>query len=286
MPTASLVRVLIVAASMSDIVSQPPPREPSIIRVAAESAATDPSLRALIEDLRAQADAFVFLAGGAAKMTDEDQRRLLTLFDALGLVARGGTRLAVGDGGTQAGIMEAAGRARQASGGAFLLLGIPPAAEIPPRGQTPIDPQHSHIIAVDNRAWDGSHGAWGSETATMYEVFARLASGRPSVAIVANGGAIVLNEVEANVRAGRPMILIAGSGRATDALVSLLDTSAPALAPAPGELADLRAEAAARGLTTRPELFHVLPLAGASAESLARLLTQLLADGRRTPAAR
>lgn len=283
MPTASLVRVLIVAALMSDIVSQPP-RAPQIIRVDAASAATDPALRALIDHLRTQADAFVFLAGGAAKMTDEDQRRLLTLFDALGLVARGGTRLAVGDGGTQAGIMEAAGRARQASGGAFPLLGIPPAAEIPPRGQTPIDPQHSHIIAVDNRAWDRSHGAWGSETATMYDVFARLASGRSSVTIVANGGAIVLNEVEANVRAGRPMILIAGSGRATDALVSLLDKSAPA--PAPGEVADLRAEAAARGLTTRPELFHVLPLVSASAESLARLLTQLLADGRRSPAAR
>ncbi len=56
----------------------------------------------------------------------------------------------------------------------------------------------------------------------MYWLFAELAEGRPSVTIVANGGGITLAEVESNVRAGRRMILIEGSGRAADALVSLL----------------------------------------------------------------
>ena len=46
--------------------------------------------------------------------------------------------------------MEAAGRARRASSYAFPLIGVAPAREIPPRGKTPVDPNHSHVIAVDN----------------------------------------------------------------------------------------------------------------------------------------
>ena len=60
----------------------------------------------------------------------------------------------------------------------------------------------------------------------MYWLFGALAEGRPSVAIVANGGGITLNEVESNVRAGRRIILIEGSGRAADALVSLVRKTA------------------------------------------------------------
>jgi SLOG in TRPM, prokaryote len=43
-------------------------------------------------------------------------------------------------------------------------------------------------------------------TLAMYWLFAKLAEGRPSVTIVANGGGITLAEVESNVRAGRRMI--------------------------------------------------------------------------------
>ena len=121
------------------------------------------------------------------------------MFDALSLLTKAGHRLAVGDGGTKAGIMEAAGLARKASGYAFPLIGLAPAAEIPPRGPTPVDPNHSHIVAVDNPAAPAGD-AWGSETGTMYWLFAQLAEGRPSVTIVANGGGITLAEVEANVR--------------------------------------------------------------------------------------
>src|SRR5438552_2647844 len=106
------------AIMMSIVSASSPPRpgEPRLIHVTADAAASDPQLRTLIEDVRAHADVFVFLAGGASKMPEESQRRLLELFDALALLARSGVRLAVGDGGTQAGIMEAAGRAREASG--------------------------------------------------------------------------------------------------------------------------------------------------------------------------
>jgi hypothetical protein len=194
-------------------------------------------------------------------MSADDQKQLLAMFGALAELRTSGKRIAVGDGGTQAGIMQAAGEARLASGGAFPLIGIAPAKEIAPRGQTPVDPHHSAIIAVDDPALPADQDGWGSETRTMYEVFARLAEGRPSVAVVANGGGITLSEVEANVVAGRRMIVIEGSGRAADGLVSLIKGTTPK----DGEVADLRARAEKARLARRPELYTVVPLATGAA---------------------
>ena len=274
--------VTVVLALMPDIAAQPD--EPLIIPVTPDSAATDAKLRGVIEDLRARTEAYVFLAGGASKMDPADQQKLLVLFDALAIVARRGTRLLVGDGGTQAGIMEAAGKVRLKSGRAFPLVGVVPASEVVTKSdttstakdKTPVDPHHSHIIAVDDRARDTSKDAWGTETQTMYQLFARLAQGRPSVAIVANGGEIVLSEVEENVRAERHIILIAGSGRAADALVSLLDGTTST----GDEVVTLRAKAEERGLMRRRDLFHVFHLADGSPDDLARVLVERLGSVR------
>lgn len=246
---------------------------PRVIEVSSVAPESDAALAALVTEIRNQADMFVFLSGGASKMQDEHQRQLLAMFQAVALLARDGRRIAVGDGGTRAGIMAAAGLARRASGGAFPLIGVAPATEIPPRGQTPIDPNHSHIVAVRNPAAPASD-AWGSETDTMYWLFARLAEGRPSVAVVANGGGITLQEVAANVQAGRPMVVVEGSGRAADALISLLRGARPA----DSEVADLRERAEKAGLTRRPELFRIVSL-----ESGAAGLRQAIADALERP---
>jgi len=233
---------------------------PRVLEVSSVAPETNAQLSALIAEIRNQADAFVFLSGGASRMREDYQRQLLAMFDALSLVAKGGRRIAVGDGGTQAGIMEAAGNARRASGNAFPLIGVAPVREIPPRGKTPIDPNHSHVVAVDNPSAP-AQDTWGSETDTMYWLFGKVSEGRPSVTIVANGGGITLTEVEANVRTGRRMILIEGSGRAADAIVSLLKATKPSEA----EVATLRERAGKAGLTRRPELFQMVALqAGAT----------------------
>jgi uncharacterized lipoprotein YbaY len=247
---------------------------PRILDVSSVAPEKSTQLSSLIADIRRQADAFVFLSGGASRMREDHQRQLLAMFDALALAAAAGRRIAVGDGGTQAGIMEAAGRARRASGNAFPLLGVAPAAEIPPRGTTPVDPNHSHVVAVDNPAAPAKD-SWGSETATMYWLFAALADGRPSVTVVANGGEITLDEVEWNVRAGRRMILIEGSGRAADALVSLLRKT-PVSDP---ELVSLRERAQKATLMRRPELFTVVPLPG-GATGLRNAITASLGGAR------
>ena len=260
-PACALVgSALLTAPSLSSAQSKAGAAQPRMLEVSSVGVEKNAQLSALIAEIRSQADAFVFLSGGASRMSADHQRQLLAMFEALALVAKGGRRIAVGDGGTQAGIMEAAGHARRASGNAFPLIGVAPAREVPPRGKTPLDPSHSHVVAVDNPSAP-AQDSWGSETETMYWLFAALAEGRPSVTIVANGGGITLTEVESNVRAGRRMILIKGSGRAADALVSLLEKkqiSNP-------EVVSLRERVEKATLTRRPELFQIVALEGGAA---------------------
>jgi hypothetical protein len=245
-------------------------REPQLIAARAPELEPHAGLRDLIASVRKQADALVVLSGGASKMSEAKQRELLAMFEALGTLARE-RRIAVGDGGTKAGIMEAAGMARLASGRAFPLIGIAPAREIAPAGSTPIDPNHSHIVAVDDPALPKGEPGWGSETAAMYWLFRRIAEGRPSVAVVANGGGITLNEIAANVDAGRPIILIEGSGRAADAVVTLVRGTVPA----DGEVHLLQNKAREAKLDRRPELFRVVSMSAGSKGLLEALRSAL-----------
>lgn len=256
---------------------------PVVLRVASDRILEASEVRALIERTRNDADAFVFLSGGASKMAAAMQRRLLELFAALTLLADRGRRLAVGDGGTQAGIMQAAGLARQASRRPFALIGVAPAPELSiagSAGRTPIDPNHTAIVAVDNPTWitekqsggwTPDQGYWGSETGAMYALFDRLAEGRAGITVVANGGDIVLDEVRANVSAGRVMVLVAGSGRAADALVGSLRGRPPA----DDEAARLCERIAILNLTRHAQLYRIFDLNGGPT-GLADLLDELL----------
>lgn len=230
---------------------------PHIVSVTSARVGDDPAITALVLDTRAQADAFIFLSGGASQMSTGDEHALVRLFESLAILAGDGVRFGVADGGTEAGIMQAAGRARAHSAHAFPLIGVSPMREIPPHGATPVDPNHTVIVAVDNPDWDAANGYFGSETAAMYQLFARLAEGRPSVAIVANGGEITLTEVDHNIRAGRHMILVGGSGRAADALASMLNPGRPG----DDGTEKLRAQADALNLLRQPHLFHVFDMA-------------------------
>jgi len=255
---------------------------PVVIRVEAARVATSPAVRALVEDYRAAADAFVFLSGGAAEVSEEIGDRLRDLLDALPRLVAEGLRLAVGDGGTRAGIMEWAGLVRRRAGGGFPLLGVAPAEEVTTTGEpgrTAIDPNHTHVVLVTNPGWRPPAGAdrtrdagyWGAETDAMYEIFGRLSLGRASVALVVNGGAITLDEVRWNLAQERPIVVVAGSGRAADALVARVRGGDPA-EPAARQL---RHAVDGLGLEARRDLVHVVDLevgAAGLAERLLRLL--------------
>ena len=189
-----------------------------------------PEVDALIQDIHGSSSQFIILSGGASKMSDAAKAQLIGLFDAFVILARQGAHFAVGDGGTKAGIMEAAGNARESSGEAFRLIGVSPAPEVAP-GKTTIDPNHSEVIAITNApwleeqkgyGWEASWGFWGSETKAMYDVFGKMAAGHPSICIVANGGGITLDEVKQNVKQSRKMLVVHGSGRIADAICEVV----------------------------------------------------------------
>src|SRR5690349_10826706 len=102
---------------------------PTVITVDATNLPASRELDKLVSDYRRDADKFLFLSGGASRMSADARVRLLELLRAIEDLAMVGLRLAVGDGGTQAGLMEAAGLARAASGNRFLLLGVAPAPD-------------------------------------------------------------------------------------------------------------------------------------------------------------
>jgi hypothetical protein len=261
---------------------------PGIIRVRANALRRSAPVNALVDEVRAAADGFVFLSGGASKMRRATQRGLIKLIDALAMLADDGLRIAVGDGGTKAGLMEAAGRARRRSGNAFPLVGVSPAPEVLPvgrKGKTPIDPHHSHIVATDNpdwvrrkrrSGWRPADGYWGAEIEPMYQLFARLARGRPAITIVANGGGGTLEEVRCNLRQRRRMIVIAGSGRAADAIIAVLRNRTPR----DPEARHLRDAAAKLALRAHRDLIEVFPLRRGP-RRLAQLLVRRLSVRRR-----
>jgi hypothetical protein len=258
------------------------PGGPVVIHVAARAVGTSPAVRALVEQYRAEAEAFVFLSGGAAEMSDEVGSQLRELLEALPALVAAGLRLAVGDGGTRAGIMEWAGRVRRRSGGAFPLLGVAPAEEITTTGEpgrTPIDPNHTHVVAVRNPEWERrrhadrspGRGHWGAETEAMYQIFGRLAAGRASATLVVNGGAVTLDEVRWNIAQRRPMAVVAGSGRVADALVARVR----GIDPANPEAGQFREGVVRLDLDAHRDLVHVLDLR-AGPRRLAELLSPLL----------
>ena len=94
--------LILVAALLAALTPMPaaqtPPRPPRIIPVSSTARETSAQLSALVAEVRKDADAFVFLSGGASKMREDHQRQLLAMFDALSLLTKPGRRFAVGDG--------------------------------------------------------------------------------------------------------------------------------------------------------------------------------------------
>ena len=255
---------------------------PVVIRVDARGVATSRTVRTLIEEYRAAAEAFLFLSGGASEVSDAVSGQLRALLDALPRLVAQGLRLAVGDGGTRAGIMEWAGLVRRRSGGAFPLLGVAPAEEVAVAsepGRTAIDPNHSHVVLVTNPEWTrrrsadhaGGGGHWGAETDAMYEIFGRLSAGRASAALVVNGGPVTLDEVRHNLAQRRPIVVVAGSGRAADAIATHVrgsESTEPAVRPRRNAVDGL-------GLDAHPDLVHIVDLR-AGAAGLAERLSEIL----------
>jgi hypothetical protein len=249
---------------------------PTVIRTNASTVASDPAVAALVHRLRAASDACLFVSGGAGHMEPRHRARVGEALDAVPRVQRAGPRLVVGDGGTRSGVMELLGNVRAGTHGAFPLVGIVPARAVPPLGETPLDPNHSHIVAVDDPSWPPDRDAWGLETPAMFTLFGQLAAGRAAAALVANGGRLALDEVERHVQAGWPVIVLAGSGRVADAIARGLGHDRGGLEPVDAPLAR---ELDRRAILASPERFTVVSVADGPA-ALADVLRHALGGAR------
>lgn len=179
----------------------------------------------------------VVLVGGADGMSDADRSRAGALLrDAVfPLVDR--LDAAVVDGGTDTGVMRAAGRARDAIGGRFPLVGVVLGDAID-QDDSLLEPYHTHLLLVPGSNW-GDESPWIAGLASV------VAGGAPSATLVVNGGGITFTDIGHSLDLGRPVVVVAGSGRTADAV---------AAAVAGGAADPLAARAAASPLTTVVEL--------------------------------
>ncbi len=193
----------------------------------------------------------VIVVHGGASALEETALVPVRSFLAEGLVPLAEERhLLVADGATQTGVAHLLGESRAAAGATFSLVGVAPRGTVtypggppPRRGRFALDPHHSHFIFVEG-------SAFGVESALLVGLL--RAGDVPGLALVVNGGQIVLTEVRAQAEQNSPLVIVRGSGRAADRLAD--STSAERAALPPGArlyVTDIRAPQAFRALALR-----------------------------------
>lgn len=174
------------------------------------------------------------IIGGASKMTAESLQRLSNVFEEVLAPLAERLRLAVLDGGTDAGVIQMMGQARHAVGGSFRLLGVAPSSKVklpqlPNSGMSDtgkdLEPNHTDFCLVPGEAW-------GSESPWLAGLASTLAGNLPSLTVLINGGQIALVDLKANLATGRPAIVLSGSGRLADAIATATDPADKDVDPA------------------------------------------------------
>lgn len=192
----------------------------------------------------------VVMHGGAAGMNEDalaSARRCLA--GSLTPLAEQRRYLVV-DGGTRVGVPAILGNVRRTTGGTFPLVGVVPEGQAffpgkpaPDADHAPLDPDHSHFILVEANDF-------GEESGMLVGTLA--GSGVPGLALVINGGQIVLQEVLRQARQGNPIVALKGSGRMAD---QLADPASPERARLPAGtrlvVADVEQPAALAALLER-----------------------------------
>lgn len=173
-------------------------------------------IRALdIKDFKA-----VLLVIGGADSVDEKLKSRLTQMFSRGVARAAATMNAVViDGGTEAGVMAMMGRGVAERGFKSPLIGVAPLDMVSypgseGKGETPLDPNHSHFVLVKGKAW-------GSETNVIFKLVRALRSSKaPAVGLLAGGGAVTRNEALQAVRQNLPLLIVEGSGGTADEIAA------------------------------------------------------------------
>jgi hypothetical protein len=163
------------------------------------------------------------VVGGAAGLDEAGKERLRPLFSQALLPVAAAWDAVVVDGGTDSGVMQLLGQARDAAGASFPLVGVAAAAMVilpgdgtEPGQRAPLERHHSHFVLVPG-------SAWGDESPWLARVATEIAAGAPSATVLVNGGDIAFRDAAHSVAEGRPVLVIQGTGRTADKIAAALD---------------------------------------------------------------
>ena len=151
----------------------------------------------------------VVIVGGAGGMSDEDIQSVQTLF-AQHLIPFVQEQQAVTiEGGTDAGVMRAIGRAYHQTGTTLPLISV--AARGIEGVVDMLETHHTHFILCPGTEW-GDESEWIAAAASA------LAGSAPSATLLFNGGQIAWRDADFSVKYKRPVLVADGSGRTADTL--------------------------------------------------------------------
>jgi hypothetical protein len=183
----------------------------------------------------------VLLVGGADGLPDAQLARVNALFeDVLPDIARE-LDAAVVDGGSDSGIMRAAGLAWRATRCEQPLVGVMARGTIavlaegaPRRAGTATaspEPNHTHLVEVPGERW-------GDERPWLLGVAAALSGGRPRAMLLVNGGPLARREALEAAADGIPVLVLRGSGRVADELADAVDRGEPVIGPGGADIGE------------------------------------------------
>ncbi len=175
--------------------------------------------------------------GGASLMSMQSRDRVAQLFIKVLAPIAETYNITVFDGGTDAGVIQMMGQARQHIGGSFNLVGVAPKAKVNLPGHIlnfAIDIEHGELTDLEEHH---THFAlipglnWGNESPWLANCAAILAAQSPSITILINGGKVSLSDLKLNLSVGQQTIIIAGSGRLADDIANTINGDNPADEP-------------------------------------------------------
>jgi hypothetical protein len=198
-----------------------------LVRVGPQASTT-----AVVDALRVPTDRPVIVVnGGTATLVPDERRGLAEMLEAVVVFAVRERAILV-TGGTDAGVFELLGDALARVESGYVCIGVVPTgvttwpgkAPEPPADEAdvlvPLEPHHTHFVAVNGRSW-------GDETATLLRLTATLSERTTSVGVLAGGGDIAGSELAGHLRASRPVVVLSGSGRLADRVTSRVGADGP-----------------------------------------------------------
>lgn len=171
----------------------------------------------------------IFITGGAGGMSDEDIARTRRVMEEGIAHFAHQHSITVIDGGTESGVMQMIGEARQKHHYKFPLIGIAPLDKVSYPGwqgrasEAELQKGHTHFVLVNSDEWGGE--------SQMIINLTRAISGneRPCLGILINGGKIAEHDIYLATTQGRnsiPILVLDGSGRTADRVSTALKTKA------------------------------------------------------------